>query len=162
MVGKREIEVLLRDKKIPFELVEHEAVWTIEEMRACSITDRGEVAKNLFLRDYKGRRHFLVVLRSDKEADLKVLAEKLGSSKLSFASPERLKKYLGVAPGAVTPFGVLNDSCHEVEVVFDQDLAGGNRVGFHPNVNTATIFLPFEKMAELVKSHGNKITYLTV
>lgn len=84
------------------------------------------MVKNLFLRDAKGKRHFLVVLDKDKRADLKALQEQLSCSKLSFASEERLKKHLGLSRGSVTPLGILNDAQGMVELVFDRiSLAGG-------------------------------------
>ena len=86
------------------------------------------MVKNLFLRDAKGKRHFLVVLDKDKRADLKALQEQLSCSKLSFASEERLKKHLGLSRGSVTPLGILNDAQGMVELVFDRDLIGRRRL----------------------------------
>ena len=94
MYGKQEVKAFLEEKNIPFEWVEHKAVYTIEEMEELGLEDMNEIAKNLFLRDQKGKRHFLVVIRADKQANLKELGEKLGVGKLSFASEERLEKYM--------------------------------------------------------------------
>ena len=105
MFGKEEVKVFLKEKGIPFRWVEHKAVYTIEEMEELGLEKMEETAKNLFLRDQKGKNHFLVVIRADKQANLKELGEKLGGVRLSFASEERLEKYLGLKKGAVTPFG---------------------------------------------------------
>ena len=78
MFGKQEVKAFLEEKGIPFEWVEHKAVYTIEEMEALGLEDMQEIAKNLFLRDQKGKRHFLVVIRADKQANLKELGENLG------------------------------------------------------------------------------------
>ena len=88
---------------IQVEWEEHPPVFTIDEMDDLGISGRGCVVKNLFLRDAKGKRHFLVVLAKDKQADLKGLQERIGCSKLSFASEDRLKKHLDLTKGAVTP-----------------------------------------------------------
>ena len=78
---------------------------------------------------------------------------------MSFASEERLQKYLGLSPGAVTPLGILNDQKAEVEVVIDEDLMGEASLGVHPCENTATIFLDFADLQRLIEEHGNPITY---
>ena len=109
MYGKQEVYGLLREKDISFEKLEHEAVYTMEDMDKAGITAKGTVCKNLFLRDAKGKNHFLVTVPGEKRVDLKTLAEKIGSTKLSFASADRLSKYLGVEQGCVSPLGVLND-----------------------------------------------------
>ena len=114
MFGKQETKAFLEEKKLPFEWVEHKAVFTIEEMEELGLESMDEIAKNLFLRDQKGKRHFLVGVKGEKQVNLKELGEKLGT-KLSFASEERLVKYLGVQKGSVTPLGVLNDENCAVE-----------------------------------------------
>ena len=152
----------LEDHGIPFELVEHPPVYTIEEMEQYSVTDQGDVVKNLFLRDYKGKKHFLVCLQKDKKADLKNIREQLGSTPLSFASEERLMKYLGLTKGAVTPFGILNDENREVTVVFDKDLTSSERLGVHPNDNTATVFLSFASLKKLIEEHGNPLIFADI
>ena len=101
MSGKRKIVFdALEALSIPYEVWEHPAVYTIEEMDALGLPDPEVVLKNLFLRDAKGKQHFLVVLRKDKQADLRALGERLGT-RLSFASEERLAQYLGLEKGDV-------------------------------------------------------------
>lgn len=152
----------LENLKISYELTNHTAVYTIEEMEALGLSGIEDVCKNLFLRDAKGKRHFLVVMQKDKKADLKALRLQLGCTPLSFASEERLMKYLGLTKGAVTPLGVLNDSNADVEVVFDSDLKGKYRLGIHPNVNTATVWISFEDLKKVVENNGNDIIYITI
>jgi len=89
---KQKIFALLAEKNVSYEKIEHDPVVTMEEMDAAGITARGGVCKNLFLRDVKGRSHFLVTVPEETEVDLRVLADKIGSTKLSFASAERLEK----------------------------------------------------------------------
>ena len=157
MFGKQEVKAFLEEKGIPFEWVEHKAVYTIEEMEALGLEDMQEIAKNLFLRDQKGKRHFLVVIRADKQANLKELGENLGLGKLSFASEERLEKYMKLKKGAVTPLGVLNDENCAVEVFFDKDFVGAERIGIHPNDNTASVYLKTEDLLNIIKEHGNSL-----
>lgn len=157
MFGKQEVKAFLEDKKIPFEWVEHKAVYTIEEMEELGLEDMKDIAKNLFLRDQKGKRHFLIVIRADKQANLKELGEKLGIGKLSFASEERLEKYLGLKKGAVSPLGVLNDENCAVEVFFDGDFVGMEKIGVHPNDNTASVYLKTEDLLGIIREHGNTL-----
>ncbi len=152
---KKRIYELLEERGIPYEKLEHEPVFTIEEMQKAGITERGGVCKNLFLRDAKGKQHFLVVVKEETRVDLRKLAEKIGSTKLSFGSAERLAKYLGVQQGSVSPLGVLNNQDHEVMVIFEQGLEGG-KIGVHPNDNTATIWLEFADLEKIIKEAGNR------
>ncbi|HEX3000649.1 MAG TPA: prolyl-tRNA synthetase associated domain-containing protein, partial [Armatimonadota bacterium] len=117
----------------------------------------GEICKNLFLRDAKGRNHYLVLIPGHKQADLSLISEKLGSSKLGFASEERLMRYLGLTRGAVTPFGLINDTEKAVTVVLDLELAKRQRLGFHPNVNTATVFLSYADLMRFFEACGNPV-----
>ena len=103
---------------VAYELTEHPAVFTIAEREQWGRTGGGTVCKNLFLRDAKGRRHFLVVIPGDCRADLKSIETQLGSTRPSFASAVRLQRYLGLIGGEVTPLGIINDPDAAVEVVF--------------------------------------------
>ena len=147
---------------IVYELTEHPAAYTIEDMEQFGVTHQGMVCKNLFLRDFKGKRHFLVIMPGNKRADLKRIAEQIGSSALSFASEKRLADVLGLTAGAVTPLGVINDREHKAEVVMDRDLAGAKRLGVHPNVNTATVWMSFDGLLAYVSHFGGKVTYISV
>ena len=149
----------LTERNIPYQLWEHPAVYTIEEMDALDLPAPEAVVKNLFLRDAKGRRYFLVVLSKEKQADLRALGERLGV-KLSFASPERLAACMGLEKGSVTPFGVLNDQERKVEVLLDQDLRTRPLVAVHPNENTATVALAPEDLLQVLEDHGNPVTWL--
>lgn len=139
---------------------EHPPVYTVEEASQYWKGIEGRHCKNLFLRNSKGNRHYLVVLEQSKKVDLKELANKLGSGKLSFASPERLSRCLGLTAGAVSPFGLINDQNKEVHMVLDKSLKQGEKVNFHPNVNTATVTLSAADFVIFLESCGNEITYL--
>ena len=159
MFGKQEVKAFLEEKNIPFEWVEHKAVFTIEEMEELGLESMDEIAKNLFLRDQKGKRHFLVVVKGMKQVNLKELGEKLGT-KLSFASEERLEKYMGLKKGAVTPLGILNNENCAVEVYMDEDLCKLERIGVHPNDNTASVYLSPDNLLNIIREHGNPVEIL--
>ncbi len=162
MSRKEEALRFLNEAGISYTLREHEPVDTIADMEALGLHKEGHICKNLFLRDMKGKKHFLVVMSKDKQANLKGLAEALKSTKLSFASDKRLEKYLGLAPGGVSPLGVINDLNHEVHVVFDNDLPKHSIVGIHPNDNRATLYLAFKDLENLVRDQGNTVSFLTI
>ena len=146
----------LDDNGYKYDKIEHAAVFTMEEMDVAGITKNGNVVKNLFVRNAKGDKHYLVSAPEHKKIDMTKLALALGSTRLSFASPERMDKYLGVEHGSVSPLCVLNDENHEVVVAFDNSLMGEERIGVHPLENTATIFLPFKDLKKIIEGQGNK------
>lgn len=158
--NKKEIYELLNEKGVSYTVSEHPAVYTIAEMDQLGVTAQGKVCKNLFLRDAKGRNHFLVTAPEDREINLRRLSDKIGSTRLGFASAERLMKYLGVRQGAVSPFGVLNDEECRVTLVADSALKRIGKVGVHPNDNTATVWIEFSDLQKIISGHGNKIIYV--
>ncbi len=139
---------------------EHPPVFTVEEAEQHWRDIDATHCKNLFLRNKKGTAHYLLVVERSTPVDIKRLTAQLGEDRLSFASPERLAAHLGLTPGAVSPFGVINDRDHAVTVVVDQGLRGVTRVGLHPNVNTATITLAFADFERFLASRGNRIRFL--
>src|SRR5476651_2566141 len=122
---------------IPHKTVEHEAVFTVEQAKQHRGALPGHHIKNLFLRNKK-EEMWLVVALEDRAIDLKRLGEVLGAGRLSFGSPERLRTYLGVEPGSVTPFSVINDTAHKVSLVLDRGLGEGGPINAHPLTNTMT------------------------
>jgi len=118
--------------------------------------------KNLFLRNQKGTRHYLVIIELLKRADLRAVANQVGDGKLSFGSPEQLQALLGVTPGSVSPFGLVHDSSREVQVCIDRDLKIHERISFHPNINTATLVLTFADFERFLASRGNATQFITV
>jgi Ala-tRNA(Pro) deacylase len=139
---------------------EHPPVFTVDEAEQHWRDIDATHCKNLFLRNKKGNAHYLVVVERSTPVDIKRLTSQLGEDRLSFASPERLAAHLGLTPGAVSPFGIINDRDRAVTVVIDEALRGAARVGFHPNVNTATITLAFADFERFLASRGNRMRYL--
>lgn len=162
MAEEREEKVceILKDLEIPFEIHHHPPVFTVEEAEKHWEDVKGAHCKNLFVRNKKGNRHYLVIMESDKRADLKELNRRMGDDRLSFASPERMKRYLGLEPGAVSPFGLINDRKKEVQVILDKDLKNAGWVSFHPNVNTATLTLSFSDFEKYLEWCGNPLRLL--
>ncbi|MGI6677789.1 MAG: prolyl-tRNA synthetase associated domain-containing protein [Dehalobacterium sp.] len=159
MLGKSETYELLNRKGMEYTSYEHVPVYTIEEMMALDLPAPEKVVKNLFLRDDKGRNHYLVVLAGHKTVNLKELAGKISSRSLSFASESRLEKFLGLKPGGVTPLGVLNNASHDVTVVFDHELTEQDLIGVHPMENTATIFMKPDDLLRLIQEQGNPLIF---
>lgn len=159
MYGKKEIIDYLNENKIEYEIAEHPAVYTVEEADALNLPHPEAGTKNLFLRDDKKRRYYLVVARENVSINLKELRAKLESRPLTFASEKDLAAILGLIPGAVTPLGVLNDEERRVEVVLDAALSG-KLIAMHPNENTATIWLQEEELTKIISKHGNEILFV--
>ena len=148
------LEFLMKHN-IVYERHDHPPVFTCEEAERLVPPLPGAKTKNLFLRDKKGRRHFLVVVGYDKVVDLKALASVLGLNRLTLASPERLQKYLGVDPGAVTILGVVNDAEGAVEVVIDEDLWSSEAFRCHPLINTSTLVISKEGLERFLDLAGH-------
>ncbi len=152
---------LLETHQIPYKKFEHEAVFTCEESERLPPMP-GCPTKNLFLRDRKGDRHFLVVIGHEKSADLKALSGLIGADKLSFASEERLKEFLGVEPGSVTMLGLMCDTEHRVEVVIDAAVWAADEVQSHPLRNTGTVVLSHEGVEQFLAITGHKPLILDI
>ena len=151
------VEQYLRTNQIEYVLHEHPAVYTCEEAEKYCGDIPGLACKNLLLKDKKGRRYFLIVLPAEKRADLKKIGKTVNEKKVSFASPEALKEKLGLEPGAVSPFGLLNDTSHEVEVYVDKKVYNADIVSFHPNRNTASLELTGDMFRKFLQALENKV-----
>lgn len=160
--SEQKVYDVLEQLGIKYERHEHKAVYTMEELNLADLGIKGEDCKNLFIKNRKGNQHYLVIVPSAQRIDLKKLGEKIGAVGLSFASEERLKKYLGLTPGAVSPYGLINDKDKEVQVVVDESLTSADYVNFHPNVNTATITVSAQDFFRFLKWCGNKVFYVNL
>lgn len=147
---------------IPYERHEHPAVFTADEAALHWGPIHGTQCKNLFLRNKKGDRHYLVVLEISKRADLKEIVKLVGDDRLSFGSPERLMAELGLTPGSVSPFGLINDPDGSVRVLIDQDLRGAERLIFHPNINTASVVVSWSDLERFLATRTNNVRAITV
>ncbi len=152
----------LSELGINYERIDHPAVYTMDEMASLGIFNKGIVGKNIFLRDNKGRRHFLIFVYGDKRTNLSSIENELDIKHTSFASAERLDKYLGLTKGSVSPLGVINDTDASVEFIIDKEFIGCRFVGVHPNQNTSTIWLAFEDLLKVIRENGNKIDFIEI
>jgi Ala-tRNA(Pro) deacylase len=152
----------LTELGIPFTRHEHPPVATVDEASAHWEGIDATHCKNLFLRNQKGSRHYLVVLTASKKADLRAVADQIGDGKLSFASPERLMTHLGLTPGSVSPFGLINDRDHVVRVVLDRDFQAAARLAFHPNINTATLTVSAADFKKFLDACGNTVQHVSI
>lgn len=145
---------------IKYKKIDHPAVYTVEESSKFDLEIEGGIIKSLFLRNAKGDKHYLVLIRGLKRLDLKKLEKLLDKTRLSFASPERLMTYLKLTPGSVSPFGLINDLEKAVQVVVDNELLTYGQLAFHPNINTQTLVLSTEDFKRFLIWTKNKIIYI--
>ena len=153
---------LLDDLKISYDRYDHAAVNTCEEADAAVPNVDAVQTKNLFLRDKRGRRHLLLVTSCATAVDLKAFCDQAGADHISFASPERLAKYLGVRPGSVTVLGLFVDTERAVELYVDQDVWQTPRWRCHPMVNSSTLVLTRESIEVFLARTGHRPTVLSL
>ena len=157
---KKELCELLDKLGIPYRVVEHPPVYTIEDMVQQGLPQMECVAKNLFLRNANGKQHYLVTMPHEKPVDMKELAGKIGSTRLSFGSEERLWNNLKLKRGAVTPLGLFNNEDHAVVLILDEDLKAREEIAVHPNENTATLYLPLSGLERVLQETGNPVRWV--
>ena len=141
MNGSEKLYQLLESLSISFDYIEHPEAPTIEIAKQYWAGHDAKHCKNLFFRNHKGNRHYLVILDCDSDMDIHGIEKQLHQGKLSFASEQRLMKRLGLTPGSVSPFGLINDSEHHVHVFVDKNLQNAQRLSFHPCINTASLII---------------------
>jgi len=157
-----DIYAFLDQHNIAYERYDHPAVYTVAEALELVPQIDGCETKNLFVKNKKGTRHFLVIVGYDKRVDLKQLAAVLGVKKLGFASPERLLQYLGITPGAVSLLAMVNDAENAVEVVIDEQVWQADHVKCHPLVNTATLRISHAGFAKVIEATNHRHTVIDV
>jgi Ala-tRNA(Pro) deacylase len=145
---------------IPYQKYEHPPVFTSDEAAEHWGPIQATQVKNLFLRNKKGNRQYLVILGIGKQADLRELVKIIGDDRFSFGSPERLMETLGVTPGSVSPFGLLHPGSKEVRVIIDQDLRSADKLIFHPNLNTASVTISVADFERFLSTRPNVVRWL--
>jgi Ala-tRNA(Pro) deacylase len=159
MLDPQQLFARLRELGIAQRTVEHPPVFTVEEAKALRGDLPGHHVKNLFLRNKK-EEMWLVVALEDRAIDLKRLGEALGAGRLSFGSPERLKRHLGVEPGSVTPLALINDEARAVRLALDRGLADDGPVNVHPLVNTMTTAMTTPDLLRFFEATGHTPCWL--
>ena len=158
-MNKQEIYNFLNEKDIWHEITEHSAVYNMEESSKIEKPYPDRNAKNIFVRDGKHKNYCLITVQGSKRLDLKDFRQKQGTKSLSFAYPEELKEYLDLTPGAVSPFGLLNDSQCKVHFYIDRYfLNGSGLIGIHPNDNTSKVWMKAEDLVKILSEHGTVVT----
>ena len=163
MFYKQEVYDYLKENGIWHEVTEHAAVFNMEELDAVQLPYPDCDAKNLFVRDDKRRFYYLITVKGDKRVDLKEFRKIYGTKPLTFVKPDELVEILGLIPGAVSPFGLLNDA--DKKVVFYIDAAFKEEpglIGIHPNDNTATVWLKAENLISIIEEHGNEVNVINI
>lgn len=151
-----------RDNDIKYECYFHPESPTIEIAKQYWKDDGSCHCKNLFFRNHKGNRHYLVCFDCNQNLDIHTLEQKLKQGKLSFASPERMKKYLDIIPGSVSPFGLINDKENHVHLFLDQNIKNYSLLSFHPNDNKGTVVITLEEFEKYLSIVGNTFEYLSL
>jgi len=160
MNGDPRIYQILKDLNIHFDYYGHPPVPTIEAARKYWKDIKATHCKNLFFRNHKGDRHYLVIIEHSRDLIIRDLEKSLKQGKLSFASDHRMNKYLGLTPGSVSPFGLINDISKHVHLFLDETLKESMRISFHPCLNTASLVIAFDDFLRFLKWTGNSYEYL--
>ncbi len=162
MNGEPLLYDFLKQLSIDFEYIEHPEAPTIEIAKQYWGDHQATHCKNIFLRNHKGNQHYLVLLPCDYNVNIRQLELKLKQGKLSFSSAERLKKYLNVVPGSVTPFGLIHDIDNHVIVYLDHSLVTAERLSFHPNINTASIVVSNNDFMRFLNEVNNQYEFINL
>lgn len=150
----------LQQQGIEYTFYTHPEAPTIEIARQYWHNDGSKHCKNLFFRNHKGNRHYLVVFDSEQTLAIHDLEHRLKQGKLSFASEQRMERYLGLKPGSVSPFGLINDTENHTHLFLDKKLLDYPSLSFHPNDNTATVVISQQMFAKYLAAVGNSYEYI--
>lgn len=158
---KYEIYDLLKEKDIWFEITNHKAVYNMDEVSSIPMPYPEYDAKNLFVSDDKKKNYYLITVKANKRVNLKEFRNKYNTRPLSFASESDLMTIMNLIPGAVTPFGLLNDKDLKVKFYLDKYFLENEQIiGVHPDDNTATVWLKINDLLNIIKEHGNDINII--
>ena len=154
-MNRSDVLALLKSRGIPFELVEHKAVYNMADLAEIALPHPEADAKNLFVRDDKRQSFYLITVKGEKRVDLKAFRHAHGTRPLSFASDEELAALLALTPGSVTPLGLLNDETRRVALFIDEALEGDGLIAVHPSDNTATVWLKTADLITLLRERSH-------
>ncbi|MGI9484090.1 MAG: prolyl-tRNA synthetase associated domain-containing protein [Hyphomicrobiales bacterium] len=156
-------ELYARFRELAFETKswDHDPVFTVDEARALRGEIPGGHCKNLFLKDKKGQL-WLVVTLEEAQVDLKSLPAKIGAARLSFGKPDLLLEVLGIEPGSVTPFAVINDTSQRVNVILDEKMMAEELLNFHPLKNDATTTIRSQDLQAFIEACGHSPKIIAV
>jgi len=152
----------LEEQNIPYEIHEHPPVPTVEAALPYWKDIQASHCKNLFFRNHKGNRHYLVILEHRRQLNIRDLEQRLKQGKISFASPQRMERYLGLSAGSVSVFGIINDFENHVHLFIDKALQSASHISFHPNENNATLVISFASFLRFLESSGNSYEFIAL
>ena len=161
MLKKNDLLKILKSNNIEFSVQEHAPLFTVEDSKSLRGTIRGAHSKNLFLKDSKGI-FYLLSIEENTSIDLKKVAAPINSKKLSFANSKYLQSIMGIEPGSVSPFALINDKEKKVKFYLDQSLAAYEIVNFHPLVNTATVSIKSNDLIQFINNIHNPVNILNM
>ncbi len=162
MNGDIKVYQTLEQLNISFEYLEHPPAPTIEIAKQYWAGTDALHCKNLFFRNHKGNKHYLVIFDCNKQLGIHSIEQMLKQGKLSFASEERMMKYLGLKPGSVSPFGLINDISSHVHVFIDENLKLAKKISFHPNDNTASLIISLPDFIKYLDYCKNKYEFISL
>ena len=159
MIFKDDLIRILNDNGFEYCVKEHAPLFTVEDSKSLRGQIEGAHSKNLFLKDAKAN-FFLISIEESASIDLKKTMQQIQSKKLSFAKPEYLQDILGIEPGSVSPFALLNDIKKQVKFYLDRSFLDSETVNFHPLINTATVNISPQNLIELIEKYHNPVNYI--
>jgi Ala-tRNA(Pro) deacylase len=159
MIFKDDLIRILNDNGFEYFVEEHAPLFTVEDSKSLRGQIEGAHSKNLFLKDAKAN-FFLISIEESASIDLKKTMQQIQSKKLSFAKPEYLQDILGIEPGSVSPFALLNDTKKKVKFYLDRSFLDSETVNFHPLINTATVNISPQNLIELIEKYHNPVNYI--
>lgn len=160
MNGDPRLYKILEDLDIKFEYHEHPPAPTIEVAMKYWKNIDSTHCKNLFFRNHKGDRHYLVILRYSEKLAIRDLEQRLKQGKLTLGSDRRLMQYLGLTPGSVSPFGLINDKEKHVHLFLDNSLKTAKKLSFHPNINIASLIIGYDDFMKFLEWTGNSWEFI--
>lgn len=159
---KSEIYKKLDKLNIKYKILKHKEVFTADEFYDVTKDMPGHHCKNLFLKNSNKSINYLLVVKHDKVVDLKNIKSQIGSTRLSFDTPEKLYELLKVTPGSVNPFSIINDINSKVELLIDSELLNGNNLNFHPAINTETFNISGDDFNKFLEDISNNVTKVNI
>ena len=162
MTKREQVTTLLDELQISYDIYEHPPVPTVEEALPYWNKIDATHCKNLFFRNHKGNRHYLVILNHEQQLKIRDLEQRLKQGKISFASTKRMENYLGLSGGSVSVFGLINDKENHVHLFLDATLKSAERISFHPNENTSTLVITFNSFLRFLDWSGNSYEFITL
>jgi Ala-tRNA(Pro) deacylase len=162
MNEKEKVLSILDKLGIAFSIYHHPPLPTIEAATEYWKDIDATHCKNLFFRNHKGNRHYLVILEHTRQLGIRDLEQRLKQGKISFASQKRMDQYLGLPAGSVSVFGLINDADNHIHIFLDENLKKTQKISFHPNDNTATVVISGESFLKFLEWTGNSYEFITL